>query len=49
MNRDKSGTISKAEMNNVFKALGIKASSREIELVIMQMDTDGDGEISFDE
>jgi Ca2+-binding EF-hand superfamily protein len=36
-------------MRDVFKALKIKATTQEIKAVIDQMDTNGDGEISFDE
>ena len=36
-------------MKSVFKALDIKATDDEVNSVIHQMDTDGDGEISFEE
>lgn len=47
--RDKSGSISVDEMEQIFKTLDIQASREEINLVIKEMDIDGDGEISFEE
>ncbi len=35
-------------MKTVFKALDIKVSDNEIKMVLKQMDSNGDGEISFE-
>jgi Ca2+-binding EF-hand superfamily protein len=47
--RDHSGKLSSKEMKLVFEALGIKANSREMRRLMHKMDSDGDGEISFEE
>lgn len=47
--RDRSGFISRKEIKQSFRDLDIRASEDEIEVVINQMDTDRDGNISFEE
>jgi Ca2+-binding EF-hand superfamily protein len=38
----------KDELKTVFKALDIKVSDNEIKMVLKKMDSNGDGEISFE-
>jgi len=40
--RDGSGQISKNELQHVFDALEIKASDREVDAILKQMDVDGE-------
>jgi Ca2+-binding EF-hand superfamily protein len=46
---DRSGKISRAELKRVLNALNIKASERELQDLMKQMDTDNSGEIDFNE
>lgn len=46
---DNSGFIDKAEIQKVCEALGVEASSADIEDLIKAADDNGDGKISFDE
>lgn len=47
--RDQSGSISTEELKNVMSSLGEKLSDKEVDAMIREADTDGDGEISFQE
>jgi calmodulin len=46
---DRSGRISKGELKRVLYALNIKASDREVQQLMTQMDTDNSGEIDYNE
>jgi Ca2+-binding EF-hand superfamily protein len=47
--KDRSGHISKKELKKVFKALNIYLDDKEIQTLIKLMDTDGNGEVSYNE
>jgi len=49
VDRDKGGSISKAELAQLMDTLQINASQQEIDLMIGEIDKDGDGEIQFEE
>ncbi|KAF8601253.1 EF-hand [Ceratobasidium sp. AG-I] len=46
---DGSGLIEKAEMKAVLNKLGDKLSDEQIQLIIREVDTDGDGKVNFQE
>ena len=46
---DGSGSISASELRHVMANLGEKLSDEELEEMILEADTDGDGEISIEE
>ena len=48
VDRDKGGSISKAELAQLMDTLQINASQQEIDLMIGEIDKDGDGEIQFE-
>ena len=47
--RDGSGSIDTQELDKVLKALGQKISESELQKLVTNLDTDGDGQIDFDE
>jgi len=49
VDRDRGGSISKAELAQLMDTLQINASQQEIDLMINEIDRDGDGEIQFGE
>lgn len=49
MIKDRSGHISKKELKKVFKALNVYLDDKEIQTLIKLMDTDGNGEVSYNE
>ncbi|KAH7556962.1 hypothetical protein ACOSP7_026287 [Xanthoceras sorbifolium] len=46
---DKNGVISVAELHSVLKNLGEKCSMKDCAKMISQVDTDGDGNVNFEE
>ena len=46
---DKGGTISKEELKQLMTTLGLKPSAEELNAMVDEIDTDGNGEIDFDE
>ncbi|KAG9090655.1 calmodulin-like 3, partial [Ceratobasidium sp. 392] len=44
---DRDGMIERAEMKAVLEKLGDKLSDEEIQLIIREVDTDGDGKVNF--
>lgn len=49
VDRDKGGSISKVELAQLMDTLAINASQQEIDLMILEIDKNNDGEIQFDE
>jgi hypothetical protein len=49
MDRDNGGTISKGELKKFFKSVGIKFKPQELDKAFDEVDTDGTGEIDFEE
>merc|ERR1711973_127456 len=47
--KDKNGIISSVELSTVMKNLGHEPSEAELKQMMTEVDTDGDGEIDFDE
>eukprot|EP00092_Neocalanus_flemingeri_P072744 GFUD01089609.1.p1 GENE.GFUD01089609.1~~GFUD01089609.1.p1 ORF type:complete len:113 (+),score=39.08 GFUD01089609.1:133-471(+) len=47
--KDGDGTISTQELGTVMNSLGQKPTPAELETMIKEIDTDGNGEIDFDE
>ena len=47
--KDGDGTISTKELGTVMNSLGQKPTAAELEVMIKEIDTDGNGEIDFDE
>jgi calmodulin len=47
--KDGSGKISKDELRHIMKSLGEDLSEEEIQQMILEADTNGDGEIDYDE
>ncbi|KAF7313850.1 Calmodulin-like protein [Mycena chlorophos] len=47
--KDGNGTISVTELQQVMRSLGEKLTDREVEEMIREADTDGDGEINYEE
>ncbi len=47
--RDGGGTISIDELRDVMKTMGLDPTDAELKTIISDVDTDGDGEIDFDE
>ncbi|GAA5937133.1 hypothetical protein JCM3775_001559 [Rhodotorula graminis] len=47
--KDGNGFISAAELRHVMTNLGEKLSDTEVEEMIREADTDGDGQINYDE
>ena len=47
--KDGDGTISTKELGTVMNSLGQKPTAAELETMIKEIDTDGNGEIDFDE
>ncbi|KOO20826.1 calmodulin-like protein [Chrysochromulina tobinii] len=46
---DKGGTISKDELGQLMKTLGLKPTQEELNAMVAEIDADGSGEIDFDE
>ena len=46
---DKGGTISKDELKQLMTTLGLKPSAEELNAMVDEIDSDGNGEIDFDE
>jgi calmodulin len=46
---DRSGQLSRKELKNVLKALYIKVNDKELQALLNQMDTNGNGNIDFNE
>ena len=46
---DRSGQLSKKELKNVLKALHIKVNDKELQALLNQMDTNGNGKIDYNE
>merc|ERR1711971_432080 len=46
---DKGGTISKDELKQLMNTLGLKPSQEELNAMVDEIDSDGNGEIDFDE
>ncbi|ETV85884.1 hypothetical protein, variant [Aphanomyces astaci] len=49
VDRDRGGSITKAELGELMDTLGINTSPEEIDLMINEIDQDSNGEIDFDE
>ena len=49
LDEDGSGSIDKAELTTACAGLGEKLSAEEVDLMLKQVDTDGSGEIDYDE
>ena len=47
--KDKSGTISANEITKIMKNFGNPVSKKEVETMIAEIDTSGDGELDFEE
>ena len=47
--KDKSGTISATEITKIMKNFGNPVSKKEVERMIAEIDTSGDGELDFEE
>ena len=45
---DKGGTISKEELRQLMNTLGLKPTQEELNSMVEEIDTDGNGEIDFD-
>ena len=48
VDRDKGGTITKAEIGELLKIIGIDSSHDAVELMMKQVDKDNSGEIDFE-
>ncbi|KAF0721077.1 hypothetical protein AaE_010186 [Aphanomyces astaci] len=48
VDRDRGGSITKAELGELMDTLGINTSPEEIDLMINEIDQDSNGEIDFD-
>ena len=46
---DKGGTISKDELKQLMTTLGLRPSQEELNAMVDEIDSDGNGEIDFDE
>ena len=46
---DKGGTISRDELKQLMTTLGLKPTQEELNSMVEEIDTDGNGEIDFDE
>jgi calmodulin len=49
VDKDKGGSISSVELAELMNTLGINASQEEISAMVAEIDTDGNGDIDFDE
>lgn len=49
VDKDGGGTISKAELSELLDTLGIDATPEEVDLMISEIDSDGTGDIDFEE
>ena len=49
VDKDKGGSISSTELAELMQTLGISASQEEIHAMVAEIDTDGNGDIDFDE
>jgi EF-hand domain pair len=49
VDRDKGGSISKSELAQLMDTLAINASQQEIDLMVLEIDKNNDGEIQFEE
>ena len=49
VDKDKGGSISSTELTELMSTLGINASQEEIRAMVSEIDTDGNGDIDFDE
>ncbi|XP_063679303.1 neo-calmodulin-like [Bolinopsis microptera] len=47
--KDKSGTISQTELRQVMQTLGVKCNDTEFKAMLVNIDTNGDGVIDFEE
>jgi hypothetical protein len=47
MDKDRSGTITREEFKNGMQALGIPGSDKQLDELIEELDTDGDGDINY--
>merc|ERR1712159_667282 len=46
---DKNGSITATELKQVMKSLGEQLTDEQVELMMQEMDADGDGELSFED
>lgn len=49
VDKDGGGSISKSELGELLETLGVKASPEELDAMLREVDTDGSGEIDFEE
>lgn len=49
VDKDGGGSISKTELGELLDTLGVKASPEELDAMLREVDTDGSGEIDFEE
>lgn len=49
VDKDGGGSISKAELSELLDTLGIDATPEEVDLMISEIDSDGNGDIDFEE
>jgi Ca2+-binding EF-hand superfamily protein len=49
IDKDSSGLIDKAELDQLFRKLGKTPSKTQLDAMVSKADVDGDGQISFDE
>jgi calmodulin len=49
VDRDKGGSISKSELKQLMNTLGLRPSQEELNAMVDEIDSDGSGEIDFDE
>jgi len=47
--KDGDGTISEKELGTVMRALGLNPTEEELTQMVQEVDTDGNGEVDFDE
>ena len=49
VDKDQGGSISSMELAELMSTLGINASTEEISAMVAEIDTDGNGDVDFDE
>ena len=49
VDKDRGGSITKVELSELMDTLGIDATPEEIDLMISEIDQDGNGDIDFEE